>query len=100
MQATKNDLSYNEAKLDYTAMIKTAEIAVGKSRSAVINYADKICNDWSNKHFTGVYLNATWLREEAERLEIACEMLATLKGGETRENIIIVNKKEIQAEGK
>lgn len=96
MQATKNDLSHNEAKLDYSALIKTAEIAVGKSRTAIVNYANEISNEWINKKFTGVYLNAIWLREEAQRLEIACETLATLKGGETRKNIVIVNKREIK----
>lgn len=100
MQATKNDLSHNEAKLDYAALVKTAEIAVGKCKADIADYVFKITDDWSKKDFTGVYLKATWLREEAERLEIACETLATLKGGETRENIIIVNKKEIRAEGK
>lgn len=96
MYATKNDLSSNEAKLDYSALVKTAEIAVSSCLAKVNDYANKIHYDWIAKSFAGVHLNASWLREEAERLEITCETLATLKRGETREHILIVNKKTIE----
>jgi hypothetical protein len=96
MQATKHDLSANEVRLDYAALVTTAEIAVGKSKSEISHYVIKITNNWSEKEFGSMKLNAGYLKEEAERLEIACETLATLKCGETRKNIIIVNKKEIQ----
>jgi hypothetical protein len=100
MQATKNDLSANEAKLDYVALVKTAEIAVGHSLEQVSYYLNEIRKDRLGNYVTGLHCDANNMKNEAVMLEIACETLATLRGGETRENIVIVNKKEIQAEGK
>ena len=94
MEVTKNDLSYNEAKLDYQAMLLTSRIAYAK------------CLDGIYKHYRDMrslepvflpQLSAGWLLEEARRLAIVAETMETLEGGLIRENIIVVNKEVTNA---
>ena len=99
MDLTQHDLSSNEVKLDYQALIKTAEIAVGKAKQEVYRHHSKIDEACFPK-FDGVALklNAQWLLDEAKYLCIACETLSALKGGLDREDVIIINKPEVTVE--
>ena len=99
MDLTQHDLSHNEVKLDYQALVKTAEIAVGRAKQELNRYSGKIDEAIGayDKMFDGVSLrlNAQLLLNEAEYLCIACETLSALKGGLDREDVIIINKPEI-----
>jgi hypothetical protein len=92
MMKTKNDLSFDEAKLDYRALIRTAEIAVSVLEQKIRQRLDKVRDSYSNRDITSLYLEAEWLSEDAERLSLCCETLSTLWGGVDRSNITIVNK--------
>lgn len=100
MESTKHDLSYDEVKLDYEALVKTAEIAVGRTLNNINKYLGKIRSAWDEKDWTGLYLNCGWLEQEAKRMNIAGETLSALKGGLTRRSVIIMNKPEIKEEKK
>jgi len=89
---TQCDLSFNEATLDYQAMISTATICVGAKLEAIHKHASQVRTDCEKQYPTGIHLNAEGLLREANQLQTACEVLATLIGGKDRENITIVNK--------
>lgn len=98
MNATKNDLSFNEASLDFQAMLTTSKIAVGRCLDNISRYENNIRRDSINNDYTGVHCNANWLKAEAEYLEIASETLATLSGALERDNLFIVNKPKVKEE--
>ena len=98
MDLTQHDLSSNEVKLDYQALVWTAEIAVGKAKQEICRYYNKIDNACLPFDGTALRLNAQWLLSEAKCFCIACETLSALKGGLDREDVTIINKPEIKLE--
>mgnify|MGYP003396099545 CR=1 FL=1 len=92
MDATKNDLSHNEVKLDYQALLATANTAVTYLSEDIKATLDTIFNDRMNKKYTILGIKAERIKQASERFQIACETLSALQGGLTRESIIIVNK--------
>lgn len=74
MNKTKNDLSFNEAKLDLEAMRTTARVAVGMLVESISNRCATIRDNPAS------YLEAGWLENNAKLLTICSETLATLNG--------------------
>ena len=89
MNYTKHDLSYNSTKLDYMALILTAESAYASLLTS-INKRSSIL--WETSDNIKRYLEAKYLERDANQLVIIAETLSTLKEGLTREELIIVNK--------
>ena len=98
MEKTKNDLSWDEVKLDYEALRVTASCAVGRLKDKVYHYLNGMVDNWHEGNMTSMYLNAQWMSEEAGRLVICAETLASLEEGLKRHNVIIVNKPEVPEE--
>ena len=96
MENTKHDLSYDEVKLDYEALIRTAEVAVGRTLENVNRYSSEVRTAWDVKDWIGLSLSCERLEREAKWMNVAGETLSTLKNGLTRYNVIIVNKPEIK----
>ena len=92
MDATKNDLSHNEVKLDYQALLATANTAVTYLYEDIKSELNAIFDNRMNKEYTILGLKAERIKQASERFQIACETLSALQGGLTRDNIIIVNK--------
>ena len=42
MQVTKNDLSYDQTKLDYQAMLTTAEVAFASTRQSIYRHLQEL----------------------------------------------------------
>ena len=89
MQITKNDLSHNSTKLDYMAMLRTAQIAFAHTRNEVERLVQKTHD--LNPH-TDHSLTCEWLLREAGQLAVAAEMVHTLEGGLEREELEVINK--------
>jgi len=89
MEATKNDLSYNCAELDYDALITTARVAYSHSLREIYRQQQILQDTGSN---TSRYLEAGWLLGEAKNLVVVAETLSTLLEGITRDNITLINK--------
>ncbi len=94
---TKNDLSYNETKLDYQAMLKTAAIATRELREQVNRLNSQLCDDLLHNEVTGIHLKSQWLAEYAQSLAITADTYSALLGAKERENISIINKAETLA---
>ncbi len=96
MQATKNNLSGGLARLDYEALIIVAKIATREILEKIDQHRQKVRDSIPVNHLHGFlcesYLNAQWLREASQELEIATETLATLVGGLEDRKVEIVNK--------
>ena len=95
MNETRNDLSFNCAKIDFQAMLSTAQTAYVHSR-------DRIHRLLSETQSIGVtdttlHLNAHWIKQESELFAIAGETLATLRGAAKREKLEIVNKPDLSS---
>lgn len=95
MDHTQNDLSYNHTKLDYQAMVKTAQIAFASSRDGI---ARLIHQTYDINPHVNYKLIGQRIKEEADRLVIAAETMYTLDGGLEREELEIVNKPEVKHE--
>jgi len=95
MEVTKNDLSYDQAKLDYQALLTTARVAYYELLENIYGYYNKLRDTHDT---TSYYLNASRLAREANHLVIVGETLATLQGGLERSVIEIVNKPEVKSE--
>jgi len=92
---TKNDLSFNLAKLDHGAMLTTARLAMGYSMENIRRCLDKLT--FPNRK--GCYdLDAQRLAKEAGNLAIITETCYTLEESLTREELEIVNKPEVPPE--
>jgi hypothetical protein len=103
MRITKNDLSYDEAKVDFEALLRTAHCAVHSILENISKKLDVVRNETfkmdKSIDITALHLNALWLSQEATELVICAETLATLIGAKTRTNIWIVNKPEVPDKG-
>ena len=89
MNKTQNDLSYDEAKLDYQALLATSRIAVGHCTEEIYKHLSNLRAIPPNKPRPS---SAEWLLREANQLAVAAETMYTLEEGLQRSNIIIVNK--------
>lgn len=98
-KVTKNDLSFDEAKLDFEALWKTAAHALQLSADRVRYYEGKICGPLGSpdNSFT---LNAQWLAEEANQLAVIADTLDTINGVRVRHRLKIINRPKIQPEEK
>lgn len=91
MQTTKHDLSAGEVKLDYQALLTTAQYAVGRLISAIEQEKAELHDALFNKEWTKAYLRANYLVGHAKALAVAMETLSALSEGLDREDKIIVN---------
>jgi hypothetical protein len=92
MNNTKNDLSFNHAKLDLQALIFTAKVALGELVRNIDNYNRRLieCASYKEDDTVGIYLNAEWANDESKKLLKVAECLATLNGCLEREEIEII----------
>ena len=95
---TKNDLSFNETKLDFEALFKTAAFATRELREQINRHNGKLCDSLLNNDATGIHLQSQWLAEYAQSLAIAADTYSALLGAKTRDNLSVINK-EGQANG-
>jgi len=89
MQVTKNDLSFNSTKLDYMAMLQTAQIAFAHTRNEVERLVGKTHD--LNPH-ADHSLTCGRILDVAEQLVVAAETMHTLEGGLEREELEVINK--------
>ena len=93
MNQTQNDLSCNQTKLDYLAMVKTSRVAFAHIRNELDRYLHQT---HEIKPQLGLDFLAKLIKEEANELVIAAETMHTLEGGLSREELEIVNKPEVK----
>lgn len=98
MDVTKCDLSYNSTKLDHQALLSVARIATGHCIENVSNHLADLRDKVIRDDITGIHLSAYWLAGEAGQLAVSAEVLATLMGSLSREELEIVNKPEVKEE--
>lgn len=91
---TKNDLSADEVKLDYEALLKTSATAVRESLDRVVEYTGKIRESLRESKMTSVHLRAEWLRNHANDLAIAADTYAALAEGRSRTHKILIEPPE------
>jgi len=89
---THNDLSFNETKLDFEALFKTAAYATRELREQVNRYQSKLGDDLLHNDVTGIHLNSQWLADTAHDLAIAADTYSALLGAKTRDNLEVINK--------
>jgi hypothetical protein len=95
MRNTMNDLSFDHAKLDYEAMVRTAEIAFGR----LLENIDEHTSLLRKRSYKKPSLRSEWLLNDAKGLAIVAETLETLYGCRTRGTIEIVNVRKEEEEG-
>lgn len=95
---TQNDLSFDEAKLDFQAMTTVAGVAVSRLLNNIHRYTKEIGLDFDTKDNTSMYLNSQRLNQETKLLVVCTETLATLREAATRGVLTIVNKPEVKDE--
>lgn len=89
MLKTKHELSFNSVKLDYDALLKTAQIAFANTRTRVEEHLKRL---QEHSRTSCYYLDAQWLERAASQLTIAAETMYTLEHGLERREVTIVNK--------
>ena len=89
---TKNDLSFQEASLDYEAMIRCAKIAVYEVQGNLEDYNKQLHEALSKGDTTRLKLLPEWMEREVGKLSVCGETLASLLGGLDRAHITIVNR--------
>ncbi len=97
---TKNDLNFQEAILDYDALVKTAQIALVETQGQLEDLDKKLHEAIGKNDISLLRLIPEWMERELGRLTIASETLASLLGGLDRAHVTIVNRaisKEAQA---
>lgn len=95
MNKTKNDLSFDLTKLDYQALLQTAEVAFAELRHEIFQQLEQL------QHYplpSCFYLNAHYIEGYSNQLVVVAETLHTLREGLTRHNLEVVNKPEIKEE--
>lgn len=87
---TQCDLSFNEVKLDYSAMMRVSIIAL----SEMIDEANKTLSDMRTYPIdaTRLHMSGEDMAIIGEKLAVISDVVAALEEGKTRENVIIVNK--------
>jgi len=94
MEVTKNDLSYNHTKLDFEALLQTAQLAYSSRLREISARVSKL-SAYPSIGNTSRWLEAHWLAEDTKALAIIAETLSTLLEAKDREEIEIVNKPEV-----
>jgi hypothetical protein len=89
---TQNDLSFQQANLDYNAMIRTAQIATVEAHGRIEDLDKKLHEALGNNDTSLLRLIPEWMERELTRLTIASETLATLIGGLDRAHVNIINR--------
>jgi hypothetical protein len=92
---TKNDLSFDEVKLDYKALITTAQVAVGRCIQEIERHKSEVHDALWKRDNTRLHLCAERLAEQAKLLSVCANTLAALNEGVTRSVVTIVNKDEV-----
>lgn len=95
MNQTKNDLSYNQTKLDYLALLKTARIAFAHTRNDLDRYLGQTHAFNPTPNYASL---AGRIKQEADELVIAAETMHTLEEGLSREELEVINKPEVKRE--
>ena len=105
MDSTKHDLSYDEVKLDYDALVKTAGTAYGLSLSKVESIIGELHqiefdwltgknkNDYDKTHSANTHRHcaAYRLKKATENLSVAAETYSALLDGEVRNTKELIN---------
>ncbi len=89
-KATGHDLSFDEVKLNYRALIRTTEVALGKVRDELnhqLNVTYAIPSNPGDIHFASERIALL-----AEQLQVAAETYHALKEGLDRHTVTIVGK--------
>ena len=89
---TQSDLSYNEAKVDFQALVTTAAIAVREVRQQISRLDSQLQEDLFSNDVTGIHLKSQWIAEYAQSLAKVADTYSVLLGAKTRDNLTIVNK--------
>jgi hypothetical protein len=89
---TKNDLSFQEATLDYEAMLRTARIAVYEVQGRIQDYDKQLHKALSEDSTSLLRLIPEWMEREVGKLSVCAETLASLIGGLERAHVTIVNR--------
>ena len=89
---TKNDLSFQEATLDYEAMVRCARIAVYEVQGNIEDYNKKLHKALAEGDTTLLKLVPEWMEREMGKLVVCAETLASLIGGLDRAHVTIVNR--------
>ena len=89
---TKNDLSFQEALLDYEAMVRCAKIAVYEVQGNIEDYNKQLHEALSKDNITQLRLLPEWIEREVGKLAVCAETLASLLGGLDRAHVTIVNR--------
>jgi hypothetical protein len=96
MNNTKNDLCADLAKLDFEAMVFTANIAVGLLIESISGTISALRNARADNNIR-LYLEADDLKRDATALSICAATLTTLKEARTRERLEVVNKSSFKS---
>jgi hypothetical protein len=86
-----HDVDGNTVKLNYNALVRTAEIAYGQLLQKVSSCLDKAYY-MKPDDLTGLHLNASDLSQIAEKFKLVAETLSALKYGLKREIVILTNR--------
>lgn len=98
-QTTKNDLSFNLAKLDHGAMLTTAQMAMHLLEERCESHLRRLHERHDKRKGPRCYyLDAQYLVKTANTLAIAAETCYTLEESLTRDELEIVNKPEVPSE--
>jgi len=89
---TKNDLSFQEASLDYEAMVRCAKIAVYEVQGNLEDYNKRLHEAFAENDTSLLKLIPEWMEREVGKLAVCAETLATLVGGLDRAHVNIVNR--------
>lgn len=89
---TLNDLSFQQATLDYSALIRTAQIATVEAQSQIKDLDKRLHEALVSNDTSLLRLIPEWMERELGRLTTASETLASLIGGLDRAHINIVNR--------
>lgn len=89
---TKSDLSFQEAKLDYAALIRTAQIATVEVQGRLEDLNKRLHQAISDNNTSQLKLIPEWMEQEVARLTTSSETLAALVGGLSRAHITIINR--------
>ena len=96
MDTTQCDPSHDHTTLDHQALLSTAQIATRHCIDEVSRYLAGLNNRLLKSDITGIHLNAHWLAQEARQLDVSAEVLATLMGSLSRQELDITNKPNVE----
>jgi len=89
MNKTENDLSFNSAKLDYDALVRSVEVAFRETRECLSRYLGETYNRDKSKRWA---FTAQQIVDHANDFAVVAETLDTLYGMRERDEFAWVNK--------